>query len=261
MSPNTPSLTPRSRAQRGFTLVELMVTVGIALFLLAGLVKIVQNVRTASLTQQQLALLQDEQRFALTVITDAIQTGGYFANPLLETSDSFPIAAALAPAQNFALGWTFTGSHVTGTADNVALDTLATRFQTDTNFGPLLCDGTDTSKIAGPNMYQVEFGVDAVNQVLWCSVNNGVKNQLVTGVVAMAVYYGIKRDTSTADYNVDTYVQWDQFNAGNPNEYLTISAIRVVLTFVNPLAGQASQPPTITTERVIEVMARAGQHT
>jgi hypothetical protein len=35
----------------------------------------------------------------------------------------------------------------------------------------------------------------------------------------------------------------------------------VVLTFTNPLAGQAGQPATITMERVIEVMSRAGMHT
>jgi hypothetical protein len=36
----------------------------------------------------------------------------------------------------------------------------------------------------------------------------------------------------------------------------------VVLTFTNPLFGQAGQPnPTIAFERVIEVMSRAGVHT
>ena len=63
--------TPRFVAdQHGFTLVELMVTVAIALFLLGGLVTIVENVRKANLNQTRLAQLQDEQRFALTVITD-----------------------------------------------------------------------------------------------------------------------------------------------------------------------------------------------
>jgi hypothetical protein len=34
-----------------------------------------------------------------------------------------------------------------------------------------------------------------------------------------------------------------------------------VLTFANPLFPQANQPATITIERVVEVMARAGLHT
>jgi prepilin-type N-terminal cleavage/methylation domain-containing protein len=249
------------RAQRGFTLVELMVTVGIALFLLGGLVTIMQNVRSAALNQQKLSLLGDEQRFALTVITDAVQTGGYFSNPLLYTTASFPAAPTIAPAAALLPGWVFSGSHVTGTSDALSQDTIVTRFQTDLNYGPILCDGTDTSTIAGPNFYQIQFGIDPAKNQLWCSVNNGAPIALVTGVTGMAVYYGIKRNTALADYNVDTYVTWDQFDAGNPAEYDTISSVRIVLTFANPLAGQGTQPATVTTERVIEVMGRAGQHT
>ncbi len=62
-----------ARDARGFTLVELMVTVAIALFLLGGLLTIVQTVRRANMSQQALAQLQDEQRFALTVITDGFE--------------------------------------------------------------------------------------------------------------------------------------------------------------------------------------------
>src|SRR4029077_6122706 len=94
MNTCTPSLLRPRAAQRGFTLVELMVTVGIALFLLGGLVTIVQNVRQTSITQQRLAELQDAQRFALTVITDAVQAAGYFNDPTAFTTGSFPIAGA-----------------------------------------------------------------------------------------------------------------------------------------------------------------------
>jgi type IV pilus assembly protein PilW len=213
--------------QRGFTLVELMVTVGIALFLLGGLVTIVQNVRMANMSQTALAQLQDEQRFATN----------------------------FGAAPPFQAGWAFAGSHTTGVADTAANDTIATRFQTQLNYGPILCNGTDTS-LQGPQTPVIQFSV-AGGQLL-CSVNNGAAVPLVTGVQAMAIYYGVKRDTAFADYNVDTYVTWDQMVN---NDFTTISSVRVVLTFANPLFGQPNQPATITTERVIEVMARAGMHT
>ena len=92
----TPRMRP-PRQQRGFTLVELMVTVGIALFLLGGLVTIVQNVRETSLNQQRLAQLQDQQRFAWTVITDAVQAGGYFSDPINYTTATFGISGNPAP--------------------------------------------------------------------------------------------------------------------------------------------------------------------
>jgi type IV pilus assembly protein PilW len=246
--------------QRGFTLVELMVTVGIALFLLGGLVTIVQNVRQANLNQTVLAQLQDEERFAFTVITDAIQSAGYFADPINATTGTFGLSPNPAPTQGFQAGWVFAGSHVTGVADNVAQDTIATRFQTAPNYGPILCNGTDTSNPAlGPQTWQVEFRIDPINHWLLCTVNNILPAvQLVGGVQAMAIYYGVKRDLTVADYNVDTYLTWDQMNAGSQQDYTSISAIRVVLTFTNPLFPQANQPQTITVERVIANMARAG---
>ena len=77
---------PRAaRNARGFTLVELMVTVAIALFLLAGLVTIVGNVRKADVNQRALAQLQDQERFALTVITDVVQAGGYLPDAVAWT--------------------------------------------------------------------------------------------------------------------------------------------------------------------------------
>jgi type IV pilus assembly protein PilW len=255
-----------ARDARGFTLVELMVTVAIALFLLGGLLTIVQTVRRANISQQALAQLQDGQRFALTVITDAVQSGGYFANPLTDTIGNFGAAPNPAPTTAtaaFLAGSAFTGFHTVGAADTVAQDTLATRFMVAPGHGPILCDGTDSSQVAGPLTYTIAFFVAATaagNQLL-CSVNGGAPVALITGVTAMAVYYGVKRDVTEADYNVDTYVTWDQMLA--PGDMQSVSAVRVVLTFANPLfvPGQVNPPATITMERVIEVMARAGLHT
>ena len=264
---NHPTTCLRSaRHQRGFTLVELMVTVGIALFLLGGLVTIVQNVRQTSLTQQALAQLQDEQRFAMTVITDAIQSAGYFADPIANTNAALPAAANPAPTAAFQAGWVFAGSHTVGALDNAALDSIATRFQTAPDHGPILCNGTDTAAVGQPtttHSIQFSIAVSAAGSQLMCSVDGALPAvPLVTGVQAMAIYYGVKRDTAFADYNVDTYVTWDQMSTlSGANDYVNVSAVRVVLTFVNPLAGQQNQPQTITMERVIEVMARAGLHT
>ena len=78
---------------RGFTLVELMVTVAIALFLIGGLLTIIQNVRNRYTDQQALAQLQDQQRFAMGIITDIVQQAGYFPDPPLRT----PRPAGLRP--------------------------------------------------------------------------------------------------------------------------------------------------------------------
>jgi type IV pilus assembly protein PilW len=263
---------PRA-AQRGFTLVELMVTVAIALFLLGGLVTIVQNVRTANLNQTRLAQLQDEQRFAMTVIADAVQAGGYFADPTLQSNAVLPVQANPAPTAAYFAGSAFAGSHAAGVPD-----TIATRFQTAVSFpggpvqGPILCDGTDTSQKAA-DTWSTQFSLQAVGGVstLMCTVSSlngtapasgGAAVPLVSNVVAMAIYYGVKRDFTNTDYNVDTYVTWDNMSLLNgANDFVNLSAVRIVLTFANPLFPQPGQQPTITMERVIEVMNRAGLHT
>jgi type IV pilus assembly protein PilW len=237
----------RERNASGFTLVELMVAVAIAVFLLAALVTIVQQFRAANLDQTKLMQLQDEERFAFTVLTDAIQAGGYFGDPGTETSYSFQAG------DGFAAGAAFLGSHVSGTPDSMAKDSITTRFITSSNYGPILCDGTDTSQGPGAT-YTIQFAVDATGLV--CSVNGGPPFSLIGGVQAMAVYYGVKRHNVGADDNVDTYVTWDKMSG---SDYQQVSAVRVVLTFTNPLYPEPSQPATLTSERVIAVMARAGQ--
>ena len=254
--------TPRTapRRQRGFTLVELMVTVAIALFLLGGLVTIVQNMRGTYLNQQSLVQLQDQQRFALTVLTDAIQAAGFVGDPTTQSSATFGTGAP------FQTGWVFAGTHTAGIADAAANDTVSVRFQSDANaYGPVLCNGTDISQQVA-NIYSIQFGVDTVKHYLTCSVAVGLGAPfgaaipVVGGVQALAVYYGVKRNTAVVDYNVDTYETWNVLQA-SATDWANVNSVRMVITFFNPLFGQPSQPQFITIERVVEVMARGGMHT
>jgi type IV pilus assembly protein PilW len=270
------------RAARGFTLVELMVTVAIALFLLYGLVTIVQNVRTADTNQRALAQLQDQERFALTVITDVVQAGGYF-----------PDAVVWQPANSLLPQTDATGSWEAGQALNgihaVAApgDTLAVRLRTGLNSGGqndgvILCDGSiNTAQLpnhAFTNTFTVQNGnANPALNGLYCSVDNVGSAappgaQIAPGVVNMKVYYGVKRDFAFTDYNVDTYLTADQMcsplvNPCGSDDWSNVSSVRVILTFINPLAAKPGQPaipgqpPTIQFERVIEVMARGGVHT
>jgi len=255
---------PPGRTARGFTLVELMVTVAIALFLVGGLLVTLQNVRGAYNNEQALSQLQDQQRFALTVLTDVIQAGGYFPDA---TVAGWQPTTSLPATGNYAAGQAFWGTHPGGTA----ADTVNIRYRTALNDLVILCDGSTNTTTGPTRLYVNRFTVvpPAGNTPgqLQCQLTDGNSGAnidgpvtIVNGVQNMLVYYGVKRNPVPADYNVDTYLRADQMNAADWN---TISSVRVILTFTNPLctpACQAGQNQTIQFERVIEVMARAGFH-
>jgi type IV pilus assembly protein PilW len=257
--------TSSRRRARGFTLVELMVTVAIAMFLLAGLVTIVQNVRLTYASQQGLAQLQDTQRFTMGIITDIVQQGGYFPDPTANTP-----ASALTGIAPYAGGQAFFGTPGTAAVSDIINVRFVLKQIQGTVVDGILCDGS-TNWGAGATLYVNTFRVlkpaGGLPGQLQCSVNGAAWRTIVNGVEDMQILYGVKR-TATSDYNVDTYLLVNQMvsvGSGGPNggnDWANISAVRIRLVFTNPLFGQAGQPnPTIIFERVIEVMGRAGVHT
>ena len=79
---------------------------------------------------------------------------------------------------------------------------------------------------------------------------------LVTGVQNMQIYYGVA--TVAGATNVDTYMTAAQVQAAG--DWAKVSSVRVTLSFVNPLAGQAgySANNNIYLTRVIPLQSRTG---
>jgi type IV pilus assembly protein PilW len=243
--------------QHGFTLVELMVAVAISLFLLGGLATVVQNIRKANANATALASLQDQQRFAFTILTDVIQAGGYFPNPTANTQASIPAWSGPSGWETSAAGQAFFGYHPASGSDD-----LGVRYMTTGGDGVILCDGS-TNTTGGQVTYSNQFSVvppaGTTPGYLQCQLNSNAAVPLVYGVQSMTIYYGVTRASPTTTYNVDTYLTADQMcSTCASNDWDNVSAVRVVLQFTNPMAGQPGQAATITMERVVQVMGRAG---
>jgi len=226
--------------QRGLTLVELMVALLIGLFLLGGLLVLLQDNRHTFASQKLLAQLQDSERLALMMMTDVIQQSGYFPDPTTNTS-----ASALTASGSFAAGQGITGTY------NAAApgDTVSSRYATASGDGILNCRGT--SNTSGANAtYTNTFSVVVTSGVgqLVCTMN-GTQYPLVSGVQNMSVLYGV--NTPGTGTNVDTYMTAAQVTAASA--WNNVVSVRVTLTFTNPLTGPG-QPATIPVQRYISIM-------
>jgi type IV pilus assembly protein PilW len=248
-----PHVVERSRrAQRGLTLIELMIAMTVSLFLIGGLLKIVQSTRRTFGDQNALAQLQDNERLAMTFMTDVIESTGYFPNPKVNSPGTvFPVVGT-----TFAAGQAIYG---TTNASPVG-DTVTVRYAAATNDNVFNCMGKINTSGA-LDTFVNKFWVDSTdpqNPKLTCTFNSTATAStpvvLVNNVQSLAILYGIKRNPTNTGSCTDTYLTAAQMAAA---DWSTICSVMVTLTFTNPLFP--AQP--IAIRRVIAVMNTAGANT
>ena len=244
------------RSQRGYTLIELSVAILIGLFLLGGLMAIVQSNRRTFTGQSQSAQLLDSERLAMSIMADVIQESGYFPDPVNNTSSAL-FAAGTSYTWNYATaGQTVIGSYAAAAPG----DRIVVRYATATGDGIPNCSGGSNTSGATQiyvSVFWVKLAVGpGTSDQLICTVN-GVDYPLVTGVHSLTVLYGVKTDFTVDDYTVDTYMNASQMAAANwPN----VMSVKLTVFFDNPfyVAGVAGQPQYIPFTRIIGINNRGG---
>jgi|SRR5580658_1344128 type IV pilus assembly protein PilW len=242
----------------GFTLLELMIAMTIGLFLAGALITVVETNKTVFVNQSQLEQMQDSQRMAMTLMTDVIQSAGYFPQPWVNT-----LGGTLLASGAFANSQAITGTYAAG----VPGDTISVRYMTAPQDGILNCSGlSNPNPVGGANiLYTNQFAVlGAPSNQLQCTVTTAAGStvyNLVSGVTNLSVIYGVKTNAAAPGNNVDTYMNATQVTAGN--YWQSVITVQIILTYTNPLyvaAGQG-QTPTITIQRVVDVMSQTGPTT
>jgi type IV pilus assembly protein PilW len=225
------------RAQTGAGLIELMIAMAISMILLFGLFSVMYGTRQTFTAQNQFAQLQDNERMAMTLLANVIQTGGYFPNPTTSTP-----AAALPVSGSFAAGQAVYG---------VAGDQILVRYAAGTNDGVMDCTGQTNT--GGATAIDVNTFYVLNNQLVCQATDNGVAGvpvALVNNVTAMSILYGV--DTN-ADGSADRYLSAGAMTAAAWN---TVVSVRISLTFANPLTGVGTSAATagvLTLTRTIDL--------
>jgi type IV pilus assembly protein PilW len=258
-SPRRPQRRKQARAARGFTFVEIMVAIALGLFLIGGLLTLVQAMRRTATNQSGLSQLQDNERMAMQLITDVVQSTGYFTNPLVNTAASSFVIGTYGPAT-----FTYGGQALLGNYTAGIPDVITNRYQTaGTAVGDnaINCTGNASNTPASfVNQITVDPASNSLTCTLWINNNQQPTVALVPGITGMSVLYGVESGNGMATNSVDTYLTADLVTAGN--FWPQVRSVQVTLTFVNPMFGQPGQTsPTVTFTRNIAVMYKTGVST
>jgi type IV pilus assembly protein PilW len=244
-------------AERGFTLIEILIALLIGVFLAGALLTVVQSNRRVFGEQNQMAQLQDNERMALTMMGDVIQSAGYYPNyPTIQT-----LSTTLISAPPFTTGQSIYGLS-TGTSFG---DEIQVRYQTTGGDGILNCSGL-SNPTGGPNTLYVNV-FQVLNGQLVCTMNAITPPYVLVGGVTgsglditnLSILYGVKANAAALGNNVDTYMTAAQVNA-TPGLWSNVISVQVTLTFTNPLhtGTNPTQPATVQVQRVFDVMSQTG---
>jgi type IV pilus assembly protein PilW len=257
-----------SRSQTGFTLVELMIAILIGLFLTGGLLTLTGAMKRTGKVQTGLDLLHDNQRLASTIMTDVIQSAGYFPLTSLNVGTASGTVLGALPA----IGTTWiAGQSLRGADGGTATqpnDTISVRYLTAGNDGVLNCAGGTS---ATPATWIATFSLDTNGSLMCTMTVNGAAVPAVAvvipdsstnlgGVKFMHFIYGVQSNTASTFTSVDSYLTATQVTAGN--FWSNVISVQAVLYYSNPLFGQPGQTDPskqyIIVTRVIALMNKAG---
>jgi type IV pilus assembly protein PilW len=249
--------------QSGFTLVELMIAVVIGLFLVGGLLTLVQAMKRTSVTQSGLTQLQENERMAMGLMTDVIQSAGYFNDPVSNTAATvLPVSAP----------FTVAGQSVSGTGTYTAGgNTVTVRYMTAGTTTPpptdqnINCSGA-TSAVAAifVNTFSVVSGnLQCQLTVITAAATTVTTVPLISGLTDMKIYYGVQTNTGVSNNSVDAYL-----DATNVTNWNAVKTVKVTLVFLNPMYGNSPGQTTlgnilqtVSFTRIIPVMSNMGVST
>lgn len=226
-----------TKHERGFTLVELMVSMTIGLVLLAGIAQVFASNKQANRYNESVSELQDNGNFAIQFLVNQLTNAGRIPDPRsvvsagLDPTSWTAIEATVYPAANLPVTGIEGGTGSDSLIVNLAyLNTVVTP---PTNCAGIAVPAPGNFSLGNSfgvtNTVTVATGVSG-RPALFC---NGV--EIVEGVENLQVVYGVDTDN---DRIVDRYLNIDQVPAANVRDILTVRVALMVATVKEARSAQ-----------------------
>ncbi len=225
------------RLQQGFGLIEMMIALVIGLVLLLGISAILISMTRTSDLRQKMADIQHGQRMAMTLIGNSLRYAG-----------AFPYTASSTPATVFPVAAPFgVGQAITGTDGSANTDTFRVRFVASTSTNA--SQGCSANLTSGNNYTNVYSIVGGYLQCVQTNTTTGATTtvKLIKGLSGMSILYGV--DAAGGGF-VTQYLTATEVTTPT-NLWENVKTVQITLTFVNPLAGETSQPATVSITQTI----------
>lgn len=237
-------------AQRGFSIIELMVALLIGLLITGAMVINYASLRRTFGLHDGMAELQASQRLILTLMTSTLQQAGYYPNPATDTrSSALPAGATVAwaganPPSTFAAGQSVVGIG-NGSGSGAASDGVAVRFQTAAGDGLMNClGGTHPAGGGAPVVWVNTYQVNDQDE-LTCSVNGAAPVILVANVRRLRIEYGVDLD---GNGGADSYLPASLVTASA--RWGSVHSIRLSLQLLDPAAATPTPLPNMVLQMV-----------
>ncbi len=219
--------------QMGMTLIEIMIAMGIGLFLIAGVVQLLVTTRQSYNVQDAVARIEENSRFSLGMLSENIRLAGYKKDAWESNSTTFATANTL-----FAAGDYISGSE----GGNSSSDQINIRFHGSVNNsgnvdGRVIdCEGNEV----GDTNVELSFSISGSDLI--CTVDGTTPPVVLAGNVSnMQILYG--EDTS-ADDAVNKYV-----TSSSVSNWNNIISVKIGLVFgseKNNLANTSLSFPSLS---------------
>ncbi len=205
----------KAQHQMGMTLIEIMIAMGIGLFLIAGVVQLLVTTRQSYNVQDAVARIEENSRFSLGMLSENIRLAGYKNDAWESNSNAFATANTLFAA----------GDYISGSEGGISSsDQINIRFHGSVNNSGNIdgrvidCEGN----AVGDTNVELSFSISGSDLI--CTVDGTTPPIVLAGNISnMQILYG--EDTSDDDA-VNKYV-----TASSVSNWNNIISVKIGLVF------------------------------